>query len=63
MIYSPNVEAIKMLRKVRAWRSGKKVNITIPGVERNEKFVKVPASIVWGEPNKQKVTHASESEE
>ena len=44
-----------MSNKMKAWRAGKNVIVTIPNPnkkETNKKFIKVNAKEVWGSPKK-----------
>ena len=42
----------KALHKVAAWRAGKNPWITVPGTQSNQKFVRVRANSVYGDPKR-----------
>lgn len=42
----------KALHKVEAWRAGKNPWITVPGTTSNQKFVRVRANSVYGDPKR-----------
>tara|TARA_A100001388_G_scaffold274089_1_gene257113 strand:- start:387 stop:671 length:285 start_codon:yes stop_codon:yes gene_type:complete len=53
-----------VINKQKAWKMGKKVFLTIKNpaaAERsNEKFIRVPATDVWGSPNKRYIMKNNE---
>lgn len=42
----------KILNKLKAWRAGKNPWVTVPGQTSRERFVRVRANTVWGDPKK-----------
>lgn len=47
--------ADKALAKVEAWRAGKNPWITVPGPSRKERFVRVRANAVYGDPKRRSI--------
>ena len=45
-------ELEKALHKIAAWRAGKNPWVTVAGNTTKERFVKVRANSVWGDPKK-----------
>lgn len=45
-------EIDKALHKVAAWRAGKNPWITVPGTQSNQRFVKVRANALYGDPKR-----------
>lgn len=45
-------EIDKALHKLEAWRAGKNPWVTVPGKQSNQKFVRVRANAVWGDPKR-----------
>lgn len=41
-----------LVDKTRAWRAGKNPWVTVPGTTTRERFVKVRANTVWGDPKR-----------
>jgi hypothetical protein len=57
-------ELDKALIKVRSWKKGQNLWITImnPSGQTNKRFIKVKSNSLWGDPNKRKQSEDKESE-
>jgi hypothetical protein len=54
--------AQRMLNKVRAWRAGKPVKILVETPNSNERFIKMDAQKIWGDPNPKRKDESQSTE-
>ena len=45
-------EVVKALNKIAAWKKGQNPWVTVPGTQSNQRFIRVRANSLWGDPKK-----------